>query len=243
MSTTPPPAKPVMVCDYTADYLGVSIKTLDFMQDPAFDRAWTIAKDAARVGYGDNVPDIRWRVHTAVWAAQHGLNIEGDFVECGVFTGFLSLTICNFLDFSKVDKNFYLFDVWGSIPIETVRVEEQGKVHSYNKIYGAGDVYEFTRKAFSPFPNAKLVRGLLPATLDAIPGKIAYMSIDLNHTQVEEDCIHALWPKLSLGAVVVIDDYGWRGHEGQRRMWDNFAREKKTAICNLPTGQGLLIRI
>ena len=83
---------------------------------------------------------------------------------------------------------------------------------------------------------------VLPVSLETGPEKISYLSIDLNSAEAEHDCIEALWPKLSAGAIVLIDDYGWKSHRPQMLMWDQFAKEKDRSIANLPTGQGLLIK-
>lgn len=51
-----------------------------------------------------------WRLHTLAWAAKNSLNIEGDFVECGVFKGFCSGVILNYLDFHNLPRQAYLYD-------------------------------------------------------------------------------------------------------------------------------------
>lgn len=227
-----------MGVDYAADGLGVQHKSLDFMTEPAFESAWGRASDAASHGW-ENVPDIRWRAHIAIWAARNGLNIEGDFVECGVYTGILSLSICHYLN---LDRTFWLYDTWDGIPERNVADSERSAVDTLNgQLYKAHDVYESTQAAFSPFP-AKMIRGMLPETLEQGPDKIAYLSMDLNGAKTERECIEIFWPKLSRGAVVLIDDYGWQTHRPQMLMWNEFAREKGHSIANLPTGQGLLIK-
>jgi O-methyltransferase len=44
------------------------------------------------------------------------------------------------------------------------------------------------------------------------------------------------------GAIMVLDDYGWRPHIGQKQAWDGFAAERSLKVLALPTGQGLLIK-
>src|SRR5476649_1558769 len=102
-----------MCCDYMADYLGTRHKSLKFLESPPFKNAWGIASQIGEIGWKEGVPDIRWRTHIAIWAAQNALRIEGDFVECGVHTGLLSLSICEYLKFgSLTDRKFWLFDTW-----------------------------------------------------------------------------------------------------------------------------------
>ena len=232
-----------MRCDYQADLLGVRHHSLEFMHTEKFETAWDVASKAAQRGWDKGVPDIRWRVHVAIWAAQNGLNLEGDFVECGVHTGILSLAICNYLDFSKVDKKFWLFDTWAGIPLEGLsKADIEYAKNKNNQIY-TRDIFAEVQDTFKDYDNCKLVRGLLPGTIDeAKIDKIAYLSIDLNNTLAEEESIKALWPKLSKGAFIVLDDYGWDACKDQRDMWNAFATSVGQMVVTLPTGQGLLIK-
>lgn len=232
----------VLDCDYKADGLGVRNKDLSWLSDPVFDAAWSKAVDGAKFGWGGMVPDVRWRAHVAVWAARNGLAREGDFVECGVYTGLLSLTICHALGFQNADKKFYLFDTFEGIPLDGLVGGEKAMAVALNKTTYR-DVYDETTKHFAPFPNAKLVRGLLPGTIDETPlEKIAYLSVDLNNAASEKPCIERLWPLLVSGAFVLIDDYAFKGHEAQRDMWNAFSESVGAPIMTMPTGQGLLVK-
>ncbi len=173
----------------------------------------------------------------------HALSLAGDFVECGVFTGLLSVTICRYLDFSELDRVFWLFDTWSGIPTDGLNEEELAAVQQRNAHLYGRDVYEIAKRNFADYPNVRLVRGALPGTLgQAEINSIAYLSIDLNSMAAERDVIEALWPKLTKGAIVVLDDYGFEGMEDQHDMWDKFAASQGTMIATLPTGQGLLIK-
>ncbi|MCP8940105.1 TylF/MycF family methyltransferase [Alsobacter sp. SYSU M60028] len=188
------------------------------------------------------VPDIRWRAHICCWAAQHGLGLDGDFVECGVHTGILSLTVCHYLSMGSVPKSFWLFDTFEGIPLDGLNEAQRRQASALNRnVYS--NVWDLAQRNFAPFPNARLVRGVLPGSLDeARIERIAYLSIDLNHAPAEMATIERLWPKLSLGAIVVIDDYAFRDHEAQYEAWNDFAARQGKMIVTLPTGQGLLIR-
>lgn len=220
---------------FYADGIGVKGRTLDFLKEEKFTNAWQYAQQHALFGWGV-VPDIRWRAHIALWAAQHGLDIEGDFVECGVFTGLLSLTICHYLDFAKIDKKFYLYDSWNGMPDDNK--------HQYNQgFFTKKRLYEKACDAFAPYPNCHLIKGFVPQTLyDKCPEKIAYLSMDLNHAESEKAAIEFMWTRLSHGALIVIDDYALYGYEDQKLMWDQFADKHQHHIVTLPTGQELLIK-
>jgi hypothetical protein len=222
--------------DYTADNLAVRRKNLGFMSDPVFVGAWAKAVEGNLAGWNGAPPDIRWRAHTALWAARHAMKIEGDFVEAGVFLGFFSLTICHALDFEKSGRKFYLFDTFEGLPDDGTDVTK-----SRNNLYF--DCLSETSKNFAPFPNAKLVQGVLPESLTQVQiERIAYLSIDLNHAAAEIGVISELWARLSPSALVLLDDYAFATHEDQYEAWNAFAARKGVSILTIPTGQGLIIK-
>lgn len=57
-------------------------------------------------------PHFEWRVHTALWAAETSLRVNGDFVECGVNAGFISSAIMRRLDWNRVGRWFHLIDTF-----------------------------------------------------------------------------------------------------------------------------------
>ncbi|MGL4634809.1 MAG: TylF/MycF/NovP-related O-methyltransferase [Beijerinckiaceae bacterium] len=217
-------------------------KNLGFLEEPAFKAAWEATEAANRGGWPAGVPDVRWRTHIALWAARHGLKLEGDFVECGVHTGLFSVAICHALDFANQPRSFYLFDTFNGIPLEAVAETEMERVVASNaKFYR--DVFDVASRNFALFPNAKLIKGNLPDSLAQAPiEKIAYLSVDLNNAAAEHAVIMTLWDRLVPGAVVLIDDYAWETCEDQYAMWNAFAAEKGLSIATLPTGQGLLLK-
>lgn len=185
---------------------------------------------------------LEWRVNTALWAAHKALGLEGDFVECGVNTGILSLAICQDLDFAKLDRKFYLFDTYEGIPEHQMSPKEKAARLAENADFYP-DCYELVKNNFREYPNAQLVRGFVPDSLTQVKiDKVAYLSLDMNIALPERAAIEYFWDKLSSGAVVVLDDYGWKGFEEQMISMDEFAQSKGVRVCAMPTGQGILIK-
>ena len=79
----------------------------DFMRDPAFVDAYRAGVDALQHDHR-----MYWRLHVALYFATRGLKLEGDFVECGVWRGFLSAAIAKYTNWASVPKTFYLFDTF-----------------------------------------------------------------------------------------------------------------------------------
>lgn len=214
----------------------------DFMRDARF-------LEAYRAGLEDAPPgtQVEWRVHVALWCATQAAQLAGDFVECGVHTGILSAAVMTWLDFARDSRRrFYLFDTWRGIPEEQISEEEKRfGVAAMNRKYQDGDaIHAGVVRKFSRWPNAVVVRGRVPESLEAMKAsdKVAYASIDMNVAAAEMAAIGFLWPRLVPGAPVLLDDYGWAAHVNQKHAWDAFARAQGVMILGLPTGQGLLVK-
>lgn len=226
------------------DNLRVTKKNTAFLEDSRFKAAVKFAVQANEGAWNrkGQTPDIRWRLHICCWAARHGLALEGDFVEFGVYAGLTSLTVCELLDFNSIDRRFWLFDTFSGLPTEGLTAREASKAEDINdRLYY--DVFEMTKKSFSKFSNAILVRGNLPGSLEGVPiEKISYLHVDLNFAKYEKASIEAVWDRVVPGAFVVLDDYAFAGHEEQYEMWNEFAASKGLMVLTLPTGQGLIIK-
>lgn len=185
---------------------------------------------------------IEWRVFVNCWAARHALLLPGDFVECGTNTGICALSICDYLDLNTTEKKFYLFDTFCGIPTEQASESEKGKVNENNKTLYE-NCWEVTKNNFNPFPGVILVRGKVPETFGKVKiDKVAFLHLDMNIAYPEKCALEFFWDKLVPSSIILLDDYGFKGYEEQKRVHDEFAASKQTSILLLPTGQGLLIK-
>lgn len=209
----------------------------DFVQEDRFRKAYQAGIDTPH-HFGSAI-NVQWRVKVALWAAEMGLKRNGDFVECGVNSGILSRAIMEYTGFSRFpERKFYLLDTYNGLVEGTIDENDRQRLNQ-----GYPDIYEQVVEVFKPFPNAVVVRGAIPGTLFEVKSDaIAYLSIDLNCVEPEQDAIREFWPRLTSGAIVVLDDYGFRGHEKQKTAWDKFAQEQSVPLLPLPTGQGILIK-
>ena len=231
--------------EYDADHLTVWSKNLGFLKDERYLAAYRRGINSGHrfnEAFGPDSLSIEWRVYVCCWAAMHAKNLPGDFVECGVNTGILSLAVCDYIDFNSTSKNFWLFDTFEGIPESQMSDKEKPLRRVENERFYA-DVWNLARTNFAPYPKACLIRGMVPDTLpQAAVEKACYLSIDMNIAAPEKAVIEYFWPKLVTGAVVILDDYAWQGYEEQKQVMDGFARSVGTEVLTLPTGQGLLVK-
>jgi O-methyltransferase len=214
-----------------------------FLADPRFQRAhargWAGGGRKTR-----HIDDNRWIMHVALWAAAQAVRLPGDFVECGVDTGMMSVAICDWLDFNRTGKEFWLFDTFAGIPEAQMSAEERGGIAAWHNRHAYEECFAAATANFAPWPRCRLVRGEVPASLAAFPPDrgVAYLSIDMNIVAPEVAALAFFWERLVPGAVVLLDDYAWATHRAQQVALDAFAAAQGATILSLPTGQGLLIR-
>ncbi|MEO8714367.1 MAG: TylF/MycF/NovP-related O-methyltransferase [Acetobacteraceae bacterium] len=240
----PSGAKPAWL-DYSFDAMGLRAfgKSTEFLRDERFVRAhargWACAGRKRR-----HLDDIRWIMHVALWAASQAARLPGDFVECGVDTGMLSVAICDWLDFNGLDKDFWLFDTFKGIPESQMSEVERTGMAGWHNRECYEECFTVAQANFSPWPRCRLVRGEVPDTLAAFPldRPVAFLSVDMNILLPEISALDFFWDCLVPGGIVLLDDYGWVSHSDQRAAFDAFARAHGTLVLSLPTGQGLLIR-
>ncbi len=214
-----------------------TVHNCDFMSDEAFIRAY---EEGERLNswFGTQV---HWRVHTLFWAATRALQLEGDFVECGVHKGGFSRAIIEYVDFSKLtDRKFFLVDNFEGLAEDLVSEEEKRKGILE---YPYTSNYESVAETFSDFRNVVIVKGNIPEVLNQVKtDAVSFLSIDLNCAAPEIAAVEYFWDRLVSGAAIVLDDYGWAKHIVQKHAFDDFARQKNVPILSLPTGQGLIIK-
>lgn len=216
---------------YAGDNAILFDRSLGFLEDQRFMNAFTSNVQS------DQDQSIIMRLNTLVWAAQHVLPVDGDFVECGVYRGFCSAVVADYLEFGKLDKTFYLYDTFEGIP-EAYNSENRDAPE-----YAAPGIHEGVVERFSRYPNVRVVKGIVPDTFaETAPEKVALLHLDLNSSKAEIAALDVLFDRVSPGGVVVFDDYGWAAYRAQRVAEDEFMAARGYRILEIPTGQGLLIK-
>jgi O-methyltransferase len=211
----------------------------DFMKEPLFAESYRLCKEIG----GDLLKnyDIQWRIHVLCWAASQAARLEGDFVDCGVNTGFCPRAVIHYTNFNSLNKTYFLMDTFNGMDERYASDTEMDR----NKKLGYAEktgLYEQVKKTFAPF-KVNIIKGPIPDTLTQFTGnKVCYLSIDMNCVKPEVDALEFFWDKLVSGAPVILDDYGYPGCIEQKRAHDAFAARKGVNILSLPTCQGLILK-
>ena len=101
---------------------------------------------------------------------------------------------------------------------------------------------DIVRDNFSEWKNVCIIEGVVPDTLSQVQtGKVAFLYLDMNCAEPEVAAAEYFWPRLTPGAMVLLDDYASTGFRQQKLAMDKFAAGKNVPIVSLPTGQGLMV--
>ena len=222
---------------YASDGL-YTFNSADFRNDSLFKESYNLAREVD----GDQLlgqNDIPWRMHVLYWAGNHVKNIPGDFIDCGVNTGFCARSLMHYIGFEKLNKKYFLLDTFSGLdPKYSTEKELRG-----NKFYSTQtDLYEKVKKTFSGF-NVSIIKGSVPDTLPNVKAsEICFLHLDMNAAMPEVATLDFFWNKISKGGVVLFDDYGFKEHTEQKKAHDVWAKKHNVEILSLPTGQGLMIK-
>lgn len=210
-----------------------TVHNSDFASEPRFLEAYAAAESV------QGPTRLRWRARVLQWAGSHALTLPGDFVECGVNRGFLSMAVATYTAFGRhTERRFFLIDTFsGLVPAQ---VSPEDRAAFWNEY---GDTHDAVVASFRPFPNVTVVRGVVPDCLPSLPvERVAYLSIDMNCVAPEIAALEFFWPRMTPGGVIILDDYGFAGHEAQKQAADAFAQHHGVDLLPLPTGQALLLK-
>lgn len=211
----------------------------DFMKDPRFAAAHAAGQSAQPPGRENK---MFWITHVVLWAADIGARLDGDFVECGVHYGFTARAVIDYTRFAGLPKTFYLLDTFRGP--DAAQMSEAEKADGTGALLTAfGDFHAVAEANFRPFPNVRLVQGLVPDTLPEVGAeRIAFLHLAMGITAPTIAAAEYFWPRLASGAVMVLNDYGSPVYHTQKLAFDRFAAERKVPLLSLPTGQALIVK-
>ena len=170
------------------------------------------------------------RLIATLIAVKHvcNLKIKGDFVECGVWRGGNSIIALKMINKLRENKNIWLYDTFEGMtkPSEHDYENNTGKkaIIEYNQnqrddhsnwCYASlEDVKENINK-FKSSLKINFIKGDITETLENvhnIPEAISVLRLDTDWYESTKKELEILYPRLSVGGVLIIDDYGhWGG--------------------------------
>ena len=163
-------------------------------------------------------------------------NISGSIVECGVWQGGSMMAVAHTLKRLGTDNiDLYMFDTYEGMTRPTeVDINYAGKPASieFERTKGTSDsctwcyapieqVQHNMGSTGYDMDRVKLIKGKVEDTIpDLAPSQISLLRLDTDwYESTRHELIH-LFPRLSVGGVLIVDDYGhW---QGSRKATDEY---------------------
>lgn len=160
--------------------------------------------------------------------------VDGDIVECGVWKGGSTMMAClHLLRAGDEARGVWLYDTFAGMPEPTDEDPEdahrewlEGERNDHNE-YCYSPLDEVRRNVLSTGIDAQRIRfveGKVEDTIPAaIPDRIALLRLDTDWYESTRHELEHLWPRLQVGGVLIVDDYGhW---SGARKAVDEYFAE------------------
>jgi len=146
------------------------------------------------------------RLYNLARLARHARNVDGIMAEFGVYRGGSAYTLASCCP----GKQLRLFDTWAGIP-EDDQITGGHKQGDFNDV-----IFDDVQTLLKDF-DVKYYRGVFPQTAPDDDAVYALVHIDCDTYQSCKDALEYFLPRLSEGAVVIMDDYGWHMCPGVER--------------------------
>ncbi len=214
---------------FSADNIITWNRNLSFLRDESF---LDILRDDKNTVVEKS---IIWRLYVLLYFAEIASKADGDFVELGCHTGYTASNVIKRIDFKKLKKKYYLYDLFEW---------KEGDKHTHLPGHDNEKMYDDVVERFADQPFVKITKGSVPESLEKnFPKKIAFAHIDMNHPDPEVGALEKVLPILSRGGVIVFDDYGWWGYSSQKLALDPIIERHGLKVLELPTAQAILIKM
>lgn len=175
------------------------------------------------------------RVSALVNAVWHVVktDVPGDFVECGVWKGgSIMAMVLTLMELGAVDRDIWLYDTFAGMP-PPEGIDGKRASQKWQKWLDAGDTWclvsveEVRENVYStgyPKERFRFVEGMVEDTVPVTaPEKIALLRLDTDWHSSYSHVLAHLYPRLSSGGVLFVDDYGH--YRGARKATDRFIKD------------------
>lgn len=188
----------------------------------------------------------------SIWSLIKSINylyenkIKGDFVECGIWKGGNIILMQKLLNrFKNKNVDIYGYDTFEGLTrpdardtpwhnrYNTIKVWEKKSQKNYNTwcYSGINEVKNNISTEVGLKNNIKLIKGKVEDTLlqkSNVPKKISLLRLDTDWYKSTKIELDVLYPLLSKGGILLIDDYGhWKG---ARKATDQYFKGRKVLM-------------
>ena len=132
-------------------------------------------------------------------------NVEGDYVEIGVYKGGSALTALNYLKITKQEKKSYFLDTYEGFNYEDAK--NSSDVNWANTHFISKDIQLFIKETLKEFDKYELIKSnIIEDNLPEKIRKISLANIDVDLEEATYSAIVKVSEKLSLHGIIMCED-------------------------------------
>ncbi len=175
-----------------------------------------------------------------LWSlAKQCANVEGDLLEVGVWRGGTGCILASAIRYQR-GKKVYLADTFSGVV--KAGVDDTRYVGGEHADTSATIVQQLVDEL--SLENVQILQGIFPEdTQDRITGKIALLHCDVDVYRSSKDIVEWCLPRLSVGAIIIFDDYGFFGCEGVTRYCEELRQRPEFKFIHNLNGHAIFIKI
>jgi O-methyltransferase len=165
--------------------------------------------------------------------------VPGDICEMGVYKGGTAYLIADFMKKTKFPGRLYLFDTFKG----TMGLTEKDSARLRGN-YRDTDLNEVKSHLGSFVDFISYVEGLIPESFrETNLEKIAFANVHLNVYHATRETLRFIYPKLSAGGIIIIQDYGNKKYcAGVKDAVDEFSATIDESPLYIGEKQAIIIK-
>jgi hypothetical protein len=184
-----------------------------------------------------------WNLWNLVTQVSKRVSRSDHFVEIGVWRGGTGVLIAQAISGDGPERTIYLCDTFrGVIKAGNSDAYYHGGEHSDTS---AEIVAALAASVGLSLSRYQICVGRFPEDMPKClgSGRFGFVHIDVDTYQSAKDCFDEIWPRMTVGGIVVFDDYGFINTTGVAKLVDEIAGLPDGLYMYNLSGQAVLIKV
>jgi O-methyltransferase len=166
--------------------------------------------------------------------------LDGAIIEVGVWRGGSGCLIAKQAEYCNIKSTVYLCDTFTGVV----------KAGENDSLYKNGEHADTSKETVEKLIkrlglwNVKILTGIFPDETQVFikDDTFSFCHIDVDVYQSAKDIVEWIWQKMTVGGMIVFDDYGFSGCDGVTKFVNEERNKKDCIIIHNLNGHGIIIK-